>query len=96
MDIPWGHLNSRPVKVVLQGVSVLVGPVDKESWGDDEVFKRRLDIKRAALEKAEEAAAAAAAKKDKKGHDEKSKKVDLTRGGRVVLMLRDGLGRVGF
>ncbi len=63
MEIPWAHLGSRPVKVVLQGVSVLVGPVDRDSWGDDEVRERRLGIKRAALENAE----AAAAKKDKEG-----------------------------
>ncbi|CAM9659912.1 unnamed protein product, partial [Ectocarpus sp. 8 AP-2014] len=53
VDIPWAHLGSRPVKVLLQGVSVLVGPVDRNSWGDLEVRERRLGIKRAALEKAE-------------------------------------------
>lgn len=53
VDIPWTHLGSKPVKVLLQGVSVLVGPVDRNSWGDDEVRQRRLGIKRAALEKTE-------------------------------------------
>ncbi|CAM9617791.1 unnamed protein product, partial [Ectocarpus fasciculatus] len=53
VDIPWAHLGSRAVKVLLQGVSVLVGPVDRNSWGDLEVRERRLGIKRAALEKAE-------------------------------------------
>eukprot|EP00903_Cladosiphon_okamuranus_P017946 g16513.t1 len=65
VDIPWAHLGSRPVKVVLEGVSVLVGPVDRGSWGDDEVRERRLGIKRAALEKAE-----AASKKEGKGNDD--------------------------
>ncbi|CAN0228321.1 unnamed protein product, partial [Ectocarpus sp. 8 AP-2014] len=60
--IPWSKLGSRPVKVLLQGVSVLVGPVDRNSWGDQEVRERRLGIKRAALEKAE-----AATKKEKEG-----------------------------
>lgn len=32
---------------------MLVGPVDRNSWGDLEVRERRLAIKRAALEKAE-------------------------------------------
>ncbi|CAM9605272.1 unnamed protein product, partial [Scytosiphon promiscuus] len=56
VDIPWAKLGSRPVKVLLQGVSILAGPVDKGSWGDDEVRERRLGVKRAALEKAEKAA----------------------------------------
>lgn len=62
VDIPWAKLGSRPVKVLLQGVSVLAGPVDRDSWGDDEVRERRLGVKRAALDKAE-----AAAKKAKEG-----------------------------
>lgn len=65
MDIPWAHLGSRPVKVVLEGVSVLVGPVNRDSWGDDEVRERRLGIKRAALDNAE-----AASKKEGKGNDD--------------------------
>ena len=96
VDIPWGHLNSRPVKVVLQGVSVLVGPVDRDSWGDEEVFERRLDIKRAALRKAEEEAAVPKKDKEAKEGDDKFKQVYLTRGGGVVLMLHEGLGKVGF
>eukprot|EP00752_Nemacystus_decipiens_P006311 g5691.t1 len=68
VDIPWAHLSSRPVKVVLEGVSVLVGPVDKDSWGDDEVRERRLGIKRAALEKAE-----ADSKKEGKGNDDEKR-----------------------
>lgn len=75
MDIPWGHLNSRPVKVVLQGVRVVVGPVDRDSWGDEEVFKRRLDIKRAALIKAEAAAAAVKKNKEAKVGDAQLKQV---------------------
>ena len=75
MDIPWGHLNSKPVKVVLQGVSLLVGPVDRDSWGDEEVFERRLDIKRAALRKAEEESAAPKREKEVKGGDDKFKQV---------------------
>lgn len=62
VEIPWGHLGSKPVKVFLQGVCVLVSPVDKDSWGDDEVRARRLGIKRELLEKAE-----ARAKKSKEG-----------------------------
>lgn len=42
---------------------MLVGPVDRHSWGDAEVRERRLGIKRAFLEKAE----AAAAKREKDG-----------------------------
>lgn len=74
MDIPWAHLGSRPVKVLLQGVSVLVGPVDRDSWGDDEVRERRLGIKRALLEKAE-----AAAEKEREDKDD-----DKVRVGRLV------------
>ncbi|CAN0294297.1 unnamed protein product, partial [Ectocarpus fasciculatus] len=62
VEIPWSKLGSRPVKVLLQGVSVLVGPVDRTSWGDQEVRERRFGIKRAALEKAE-----AATRKEKEG-----------------------------
>lgn len=47
---------------------MLVGPVDRNSWGDDEVRERRLGIKRASLEKAE--AAAAKKEKDGSGNDE--------------------------
>lgn len=47
---------------------MLVGPVDRDSWGDDEVRERRLGIKRASLERAE--AAAAKKEKDWKGNDE--------------------------
>ena len=75
MDIPWGYLSSRPVQVVLQGVSVLVGPVDRDAWGDEEVFARRLDIKRAALRKAEEAAAAAKRDKEAKVGDDEFQQV---------------------
>lgn len=57
MEIPWTKLGSKPVKVLLEGVCVLVGPVDRNSWGDDEVRERRLGIKRASLERAEAAAA---------------------------------------
>ena len=64
MEIPWTKLGSKPVKVHLEGVCVLVGPVDRNTWGDDEVRERRLGIKRASLEKAE----AAAAKKEKDGN----------------------------
>lgn len=60
---------------MLEGVSVLVGPVDRDSWGDDEVRKRRLGIKRAALEKAE-----AASKKDDKGNDDEKVSLLLARG----------------
>lgn len=68
MEIPWTKLGSRPVKVHLEGVCVLVGPVDRNSWGDHEVRERRLRIKRASLEKAE--AAAAKKEKDGNGNDE--------------------------
>ena len=68
---------------MLEGVSVLVGPVDKDSWGDDEVRERRLGIKRAALEKAE-----AASKKEGKGHDDDQ--VSLPRAGATSAGVRGG------
>lgn len=72
VDIPWGHLGSRPVKVFIDGVNVLIGPLDKDSWEDDEVQARRLGIKRAWLKKTEEEALK---KKKKNGKDEDDKKV---------------------
>lgn len=69
VEIPWTKLGSKPVKVLLEGVCVLVGPVDRNSWGDDEVRQRRLGIKRASLERAE----AAAKKKKEEGGDGKEK-----------------------
>lgn len=72
MDIPWTKLGSKAVKVLLQGVSVLVGPVDRDSWGDDEVRERRLGIKRASLKKAE---SEAKAKKEKGKGEIKEEKV---------------------
>lgn len=53
MHIPWTQLGSKPVQVFLEGVCVLVGPVDKDTWDDEEVAARRLGIKRAWLEKTE-------------------------------------------
>lgn len=46
----------------------MVGPVNRNSWGDDEVRERRLSIKRASLEKAE--AVAAKRERDGNGNDE--------------------------
>lgn len=59
----------------------MVGPVEKESWGDDEVRERRLGIKRASLDKAE-----AKAEKEKagKGDDDKVRK-GKGRGGGVLM-----------
>lgn len=62
VHIPWGHLSSKPVKVYIEGVSVLIGPLEKDSWGAEEVQARRLGIKRKWLENTEEEAS----KKDKK------------------------------
>lgn len=53
----------------------MVGPVDRDSWRDEEVFKRRLDIKRAALRKAEEEATLPKKDKEAKGGDDKVKQV---------------------
>ena len=96
VNIPWGCLNSKPVKVVLQGVSVLVGPVDRDSWGDEKVFVRRLAIKRAALRKAEEKAAVPKTDKDPKGGDDTYKQVIFGSRRFGVLVLRGELGRVEF
>lgn len=96
VEIPWSKLGSRPVKVLLLGVSVLVGPVDRNSWGDQEVRERRLGIKRAALEKAE-----AATKKEKeggKGSDDDTVGTRRSHGnaGAVVEVGGGGVGKVAF
>lgn len=91
VDIPWTKLGSKPVKVLLQGVSVLVGPVDRDSWREDEVRGRRLGIKRAALEKAE-----AAAKKERgeKGNDDAQVWVRLQRKHGTIVVLVFGTRRL--
>lgn len=53
VHIPWAQLGSKAVKVFIEGVGVLAAPVDKDSWDDEEVSKRTLDIKRKWLEKTE-------------------------------------------
>lgn len=47
-------MGSKPVKVLLEGVCVLVGPVDRNNWDHGDVRDRCLDLKRSMLEKAEE------------------------------------------
>lgn len=66
VDVPWLHLGSEPVTVLLEGLCLLVGPLDKDSWGDDEVKARRLGTKRSWLKNAE-----AEALTKKKGKEEK-------------------------
>lgn len=85
MHIPWGHLGSKPVRVFLEGVCVLVGPVDKDSWGDDEVTARRLGIKRAWLDKQEKAALKK--EKEAKKDEDDSKKVHCAGGHRISSFL---------
>ncbi|CAM9928403.1 unnamed protein product, partial [Sphacelaria rigidula] len=53
VHIPWAQLGSKAVKVFIEGVGVLAAPVDKDSWDDEEVSARTLDIKRKWLEKTE-------------------------------------------
>lgn len=56
------------MKVILEGVTVLIGPLDKDSWDAKDVQARRLGIKRAWLKKTEEEALK---KKDKVEDDSK-------------------------
>eukprot|EP00953_Heterococcus_sp_UTEX-ZZ885_P022333 12360-Heterococcus_DN1.PRE.1 len=46
VSIPWASLDRNPVKVEIDGVYLLLGPVSKEDWAADEVRSRRLKIKR--------------------------------------------------
>lgn len=66
----------------MEGVCLLVGPVDKNSWGADDVRKRRLGIKRDSLDKADA--------KSKSGKDtgDDDKVWDQWRASTVVLYMR--------
>ncbi|CAN0031680.1 unnamed protein product, partial [Sphacelaria rigidula] len=54
VHIPWAQLGSKPVKVFIEGVCVLMAPVDKDSWDDEEVHARALDMKRKWLHRVEQ------------------------------------------
>ncbi|KAG5176382.1 hypothetical protein JKP88DRAFT_265414 [Tribonema minus] len=55
VSIPWASLDRNPVRVEIDGVYLLLGPVRKEDWAAEEVRQRRLAIKRGQLDAAERA-----------------------------------------
>jgi vacuolar protein sorting-associated protein 13A/C len=65
VSIPWASLDRNPVKVEIDGVYLLLGPVSKEDWAADEVRSRRLKIKRSQIAAAEKEAAAKSKRRKK-------------------------------
>jgi vacuolar protein sorting-associated protein 13A/C len=65
VSIPWASLDRNPVKVEIDGVYLLLGPVSKEDWAADEVRSRRLKIKRGQVAAAEKEAAAKSKRRKK-------------------------------
>jgi vacuolar protein sorting-associated protein 13A/C len=65
VSIPWASLDRNPVKVEIDGVYLLLGPVSKEDWAADEVRSRRLKIKRGQIAAAEKEAAAKSKRRKK-------------------------------
>jgi vacuolar protein sorting-associated protein 13A/C len=65
VSIPWASLDRNPVKVEIDGVYLLLGPVSKADWAADEVRSRRLKIKRGQIAAAEKEAAAKSKRRKK-------------------------------
>lgn len=72
VSIPWASLDRNPVRVEIDGIYLLVGPVKKEDWAAGEVRDRRLNIKRGKVETAEKEADARAARQKKRSKGDTS------------------------
>ena len=72
VNIPWTALESNPVKVFIDGVFLLVGPVDLSRYGKDDLKKQDQDLKRVKLLAAEKAVERAALNKNKSEKDSDS------------------------
>jgi hypothetical protein len=38
VSVPWTRLEKEPVRVLIEGVYLLVAPLDKKTWSAEEVF----------------------------------------------------------